>query len=128
MREIKFRAWASGKMYTFDNREWLLITGSGYIAFSSDPGGLSDEDSNNLDSEDFVLMQFTGLSDKNGVEVYEGDVVKMYPDTDNSFITKIIFHERFASFEVATTGNCIGIYRKEDIEVIGNIHANPELL
>ena len=79
--------------------------------------------------QDFSIGQFTGLLDKNGKEIYEGDIVKC-----DRFVYEVVFEEkRFASY---------GLHRKEDMfmhyfgeamesqqcEVIGNIHDNPELI
>ena len=85
-----------------------------------------------VEVEPASIGQFTGLLDKNGKEVYEGDIVR-YRWTDERFrknprytILDIQYSDRGASFEAG------GIYyeklRSQKLEVIGNIHDNPEIL
>ena len=69
------------------------------------------------------LMQCTGLKDKNGKLIYEGDIVKIY----DRFIDKIIFHK--GCFCVSKGSYNQATYWKHDtLEVIGNIYENKELL
>jgi uncharacterized phage protein (TIGR01671 family) len=99
MREIKFRAWSENKMHHFD---------------------LSDTIAPFLENN---VMQFTGLKDKNGKEIYEGDIV-------NRFHLKgtVCFDELRAMF-IINDGFKIPLFNEiYGVEVIGNIHENPELL
>lgn len=79
--------------------------------------------------QDFILMQSTGLHDKNGVEIYEGDIVK--PRFGKPFVVKhFIFGEGVFKTALITSGGhgFDGIYHGSLVEVIGNVHQHPELL
>jgi uncharacterized phage protein (TIGR01671 family) len=116
MREIKFRAWDGNAMWNV--REIDFDTMQVHI-------GIHDEYINNI-----KLMQYTGLKDKNGVGVFESDIVRIHHEDSPDFNAEVFYHERWGAFEVAATGNTIGWYTdiKDCVEVIGNIHENPELL
>jgi uncharacterized phage protein (TIGR01671 family) len=81
-------------------------------------------------SNDLVIMQFTGLLDRNGVEIYEGDFV-----SDHVGVGLICYSEKHAAFRVIYgDGLAKWFYdynlkgERESIAVIGNIHQNKELL
>ena len=113
MREIKFRAWD-------DQQTCMIYPNQGIV--------------NNMQSWEIlqrfdIVMQHTGLKDKNGTEIYEGDIVQAY------YTHKLkggIFEIRYLERSFSMTQN------KEDTEldcvwfhiceVIGNIYENPELL
>ena len=84
--------------------------------------------------ERFALMQYTGIKDKNGKEIYEGDIIKykfLY-DRRLNHISPVKFLETEASFGIKDIyGNEIPLYRitaNNYFEVVGNIYENPELL
>ena len=81
-------------------------------------------------SDDKYVMQFTGLLDKNGKEVFEGDVVKTdSPAHVSPTVKEVIFAN--GAFQVKLGDWAIPLLAVLDggtIEVIGNIHLNPELL
>lgn len=109
MREIKFRAWLDSKMIT-----------PGFI----DSEGRVYEDCIERPEEldGAILMQYTGLKDKNGREIYEGDIVSFHMPGRGI----IEWDDGSASFVVVN--KWMAIVHFEETNVIGNIYENPELL
>ena len=127
MREIKFRAWRTDEKYMVTSDVGALTAlrncyGNKGLA---EQAGFSNID-NQPNPDKFILMQYTGLKDKNGKEIYEGDITK---DPDgNAF--EVIWNKGAASFELQNkTSHFLFVQRYIDMfEVIGNIYENPELL
>ncbi|EOL45789.1 YopX family protein [Enterococcus caccae] len=135
MNKPKFRAWKKIRIQEMFNDvvriDWL----NNKIAIKyPNPGGNTfriDEES--LDN--VILMQYTGLKDKNGVEICEGDILrKKYKSINYSNVEHTIeyavFRDNTGAWRVKnpnkTLTNLLQI--RKAVEVIGNIHANPELL
>ena len=124
-REIKFRAWTDigivdRKMYYQRLTDYLtpVFTPAGYGLFNPT----------------LRVMQFTGLKDKNGKEIYEGDIITIYGYEMNY---EIIFKSGCFGFEVINPINKISYnfatfknidQEYVDCEVLGNIFENPDLL
>ena len=79
-------------------------------------------------NKNYKIMQYTGLKDKNGVEIYEGDIVKI-KCYDKNFIGKVVFNTAHLEYQLIDKDNFYSeIWDKLEPEVIGNIYDNPELL
>lgn len=94
-------------------------------------------ENNDYEIDPETVGQFTGLTDKNGVRIFEGDICR-FKRFNDIYIGKIVFNVKTASF-VMWYQSIVGAYGEkathkmllsvcDDIEVIGNIHDNPELL
>ena len=124
MREIKFRAWVKN---LDTNKFQMHLWNINFFADYSPVTGYGDEFPD-PDDPDRILMQFTGLKDKNGKEIYEGDVAE-YEAWTGLDRGEIVWGEKECAFFWAGKTDCqpLGdIY--QDIEIIGNIYENPELL
>jgi len=118
MREIKFRAWDK------DNNK--MIYQSPYYAYQlmiTMDGGYMYRDGKRCN---YDMMQYTGLKDKNGVEIYEGDVVK-WADTIG-----VVKYKPTRFLNDMQRCDLMGNYRLDTfegaIEVIGNIYEHPHLI
>lgn len=121
MREIKFRAWEPRFKNMWSHDEIYIYKGRPRFNSDYDHVGLA---------EDGILMQYTGLHDKNGREIFEGDIVK----TANGRVLEVSYNIPWTSFILTNKYrqcDCerLGSYCTELLfEVIGNIYENPELL
>ena len=117
MREIKFRAW--------DILRSRMIVDAQDIYDLSIP---ADAFSDILHDEMFIVEQFTGLRDKNGVEIYEGDKIE-FTETDRMpAATVVLKNGCFVAYDdLWETWNFLFSVHDRVI-VTGNIHESPELL
>ena len=132
MRQIKFRAWdiENKKMSKPFNFEDVMSDGGYGDLYNAKIH--DDIDAYEVhDDKKYSLMQFTGLKDKNGKEIYEGDIV------DKKFKWKIVFRSGafYGKSDISINAprllkNLIKLRKKAliPIEIIGNIHENKELL
>lgn len=112
MRDIKFRAWVKASK----NTPYVMMSGDLSLVFKCNNKGGFEK----YHAEDYKLMQYTGLNDKNGVEIYEGDIIHD-PLTGKRYT--VIFDN--GAFRTNGLVECSAF---PNDEVIGNIYSNPELL
>ena len=131
MREIKFRAWDPKEKEMVQVRAPMVLEMYDDAWCVVEYGDEHDCYLNLLASKcGDILMQYTGLKDKNGVEIYEGDVVRDHVGTGT-----VKYSNENAGFRVSYgDGKAKWFYdytlkgERESIEVIGNMYKNPELL
>ena len=139
-REIDFRAFSKSRQRMLScehlkeaTRGMVFTTNKklkdlGWKTNDSVPNGLFLP----LEDDDLVLMQYTGLKDKNGKKIYEGDIIK----TKEDILQVVEYHN--TPYDETTQNACFGCRTEDeegtmyfnidfDDEVIGNIYENPEL-
>jgi|SRR5690625_384655 len=131
MREIKFRAWFEMQERIVNHEhldiEYAHDEGFGF-AFDNSLYGITD-DGNVKGTLVYKLMQYTGLKDMNGTEIYEGDIVKYPHIVGFDDIWKVEFSDgSFVIRETIVKISLRELAHKNNLEVIGNIYENPELL
>jgi uncharacterized phage protein (TIGR01671 family) len=148
-REIKFRAWDGKKMWydgdiyqngndysrsypcQVTNRgiEYIKTYETKYKETIRDEQGREGYQAWDLEKTNskVEIMQYTGLKDKNGNEIYEGDICKFidHPTDVDTCISCVKFSE--GNFIDGYMGWPINNYGSDWIEILGNIHQNPEL-
>ena len=88
-----------------------------------------DRDIYCYDFDDIVLMQSTGLIDKNGKEIFEGDIVKMAKDVYSEPTYYEVVRHRGGAYRLESKQHGCELWlRHTNCEVVGNIYENPELL
>ncbi len=114
MREIKFRAWdkIDGVLW-----QWLALEQSGFKIIN-DPS--------------HIIMQYTGLKDKNGKEIYEGDLLQLITFEGDGEILAYPVEYEDGCFGIRTNGEYLAELKYYidmsfvEAEIIGNIYENPE--
>ena len=129
MREIKFRL--------LDKKENKVVyTRDVIINIHGDIFEYDFEKQNYVETNNYNILQYTGLKDKNGKKIYEGDILRYiskWLDHPRDFIVKFkdgfFGQEEINRFGYIEEGHEIDIWIDwEELEIIGNIYENPELL
>lgn len=137
-REIKFRVWDKvNKRFLTDSTEPAI-----YIKFdgqltSIDTVGREIYDFEKNEKQNFVVQQYTGIKDKNGKEIYEGDLVayteRMHEHGDTQhLIGEVIYEDYWGAFGLGRNGEIWNFFSdysiKSNLLIVGNIFESPEAL
>ena len=142
MREILFRGKAINRENGYNrteykNGEWVygwvygLVTKLDDEQFENLPAEMTDINAiSNIEIDYKTIGQYTGMLDKNGNKIFEGDIVDFSDRSDGDGYGVVRYDENETEFEFESDNICrsLGSYYPKNIEVIGNIYDNPEFL
>lgn len=118
MRALEFRAWWKDTKRFLDGDEWYMTcSGAKHLHYAIMP----------YSDDDFIVEQYTGLKDKNGKKIYEGDIVRYAIRPSRTTVVEWWSGEE-EYYPCCTTSGFSLPYSEDGYEVIGNVHENQELL
>jgi hypothetical protein len=123
-REIKFRAW--------DKIEKIMYVPTDLFLCSDGKTWATDNDgrygkSHHQNAEDVALMQFTGLCDNNGEDIYEADIVTGYSHDGSRVLRAPVIWAHAGWYVGYLPGNITSLAAVGKPKVLGNIYENPEI-
>ena len=133
MRNIIFR----GKSIAHHGKkeEWVYGFYSNYKGVNGRTHYISDDNGNSIAVREETVGQYTGLTDKNGNRIFEGDILKVYYYGKSKIFGVVKFGETRFFIDDNFKGGCIKakapmteMFSRYEFEVVGNLHDNPELL
>ena len=136
-REIKFRAWDNYSKSFINDDEYLIGLDGKFYRMDFYSGIENYEDGNLIWNEldNITLSQFTGLLDKNGKEIFEGDIIKIKCNED-IIIGHVFYKQSRCCYMINHPAGYNGSFALhtptiaicDEFNIIGNIYQNPELL
>ena len=133
---IKFRAWDKRSGIYLYNVQDAYDTLSGFVKYDDGENAEYDQScfGDFLDSKRYVVEQFTGLKDANGKDIYVGDIVRMQRPGFREYARYEVkyFIQDVCIFQIVKVTDGSTLFESpsngHDVEIIGNMHANLELL
>ena len=128
MKEIKFRAWDKVKKEMINELICFGKNADGTTWINHDNSFNNEKNGYMWNSRNLEIMQFTGIKDCEGKEIYEGDIVECYdhPTGIDSCTAEVVFlHGMFKAKDMSFP---LSDYGTVWIKVLGNIYENPELI
>ena len=133
MQEIIFR----GKSIAHHGKkeEWVYGYYSNYKGVNGRTHYISDDNGRSVAVQPETVGQYTGLTDKNGTKIFEGDILKVFYYGKSKIFGVVRFGETRFFIDDNFKGGCIKakapmteMFSRYEFEVVGNLHDNPELL
>lgn len=120
-REIKFRAWDNENKYMITSKQGIFTALRNSMNITvQDNGYYNNGDLLKPNKEKYTLMQYTGLKDKNGVDIYEGDILRDFSEEIEDWVVSYKHGEFVGVFD----NIMCDLLELTDLEVAGNVYEN----
>ena len=131
---LKFKVWYNGEMYQrWDAKGNILIRNGGYVILEQPPS-MPLYSGDHIGLEGAVVRLYTGLKDKQYVEIYNGDIMQadhQYENSEEYPLVVVQWNDEVACFELKNINGDKGIIPMnwhKTYTIIGNLYENPELI